>query len=94
MILDQVFERYSKEFQVCDTITEILEEEIELKRLIGKGSYGEVYEGMVRGKPVAVKILKAQFDEKTIEDFKHEVRVMSKVSHQNTGKLGIVLVSF
>ena len=70
---------------------EIGEEEIEFKERIGKGTYGEVYKGIVRGKYVAVKVLKGQFDQRTIEEFKHEVKVMSKVSLQIVGKIASFL---
>ena len=42
-----------------------------------KGSFGKVYAGKCRQKDVAVKVLQKQdFDQKTLQAFRHEVEVM------------------
>jgi len=58
--------------------------EIEFLEQIGSGSFGAVYAGKCRQKDVAVKVLaKQDFDQKTLEAFRHEVAVMSKIYHPN-----------
>jgi len=58
--------------------------EIEKNRVLGDGSFGTVYAGKCRQKDVAVKfLLKQDYDEKTLQTFRNEVEVMSKIFHPN-----------
>ena len=45
------------------------------KKLLGKGSFGKVYEGMYYKLPVAVKKIKAS-DEQAMKDFQNEVQTL------------------
>eukprot|EP01105_Mastigella_eilhardi_P003614 TRINITY_DN14722_c0_g1_i1.p1 TRINITY_DN14722_c0_g1~~TRINITY_DN14722_c0_g1_i1.p1 ORF type:complete len:587 (-),score=142.17 TRINITY_DN14722_c0_g1_i1:71-1777(-) len=63
--------------------TEIGRHEIEYRDLIGGGESAEVYRGTCRLKEVAVKVFKHQFDEQTLQDFRQEVEIMSKLNHPN-----------
>jgi len=52
--------------------------------LIGDGQYGSVYKGRCRGLEVAVKIPHKQIlKEVHLTSFRHEVEMMSKISHPN-----------
>eukprot|EP01097_Dermamoeba_algensis_P001375 TRINITY_DN1518_c0_g2_i1.p1 TRINITY_DN1518_c0_g2~~TRINITY_DN1518_c0_g2_i1.p1 ORF type:complete len:555 (+),score=119.45 TRINITY_DN1518_c0_g2_i1:113-1777(+) len=63
---------------------EIGPEEIELVQVLGDGSFGTVYRGKCRKKDVAVKILhNQQLDQKTLQAFRKEVEIMSKIFHPN-----------
>jgi serine/threonine protein kinase len=62
---------------------EIDPSEITLEEKIGSGSFGKVYKGKCRQKPVAIKILQKQFDKKTIASFRREVEIISKIFHPN-----------
>ncbi|KAH3762336.1 SHK1 protein [Pelomyxa schiedti] len=62
---------------------EIDPSEIVLERVISDGSFGIVYKGQCRHKDVAVKVLNRQFDESTLEAFRKEVEIMSKIFHPN-----------
>lgn len=58
--------------------------QIKLGEELGKGAYGTVYSGSLRGNNVAVKKLYAQsMDEKAMSAFKGEVEIMSKLRHPN-----------
>eukprot|EP01114_Cavostelium_apophysatum_P012082 TRINITY_DN2680_c0_g1_i2.p1 TRINITY_DN2680_c0_g1~~TRINITY_DN2680_c0_g1_i2.p1 ORF type:complete len:334 (-),score=76.92 TRINITY_DN2680_c0_g1_i2:726-1727(-) len=58
--------------------------EVEKAGVLGDGSFGTVYAGKCRQKDVAVKVLlKQDFDEKTLQAFRHEVDLMSKIFHPN-----------
>jgi len=51
---------------------------------LGTGSFGTVFKAFLHGKAVAVKKLFTQkFDEKTLEDFRREVAIMSTLRHPN-----------
>eukprot|EP00027_Filamoeba_sp_ATCC50430_P018551 CAMPEP_0168567218 /NCGR_PEP_ID=MMETSP0413-20121227/14878_1 /TAXON_ID=136452 /ORGANISM="Filamoeba nolandi, Strain NC-AS-23-1" /LENGTH=511 /DNA_ID=CAMNT_0008599375 /DNA_START=169 /DNA_END=1704 /DNA_ORIENTATION=+ len=64
--------------------SELDSSEIKLLEKIGKGSYGVVYKGRLRGKEVAVKKLyESKLDENTMDSFKKEVAIMSKLRHPN-----------
>jgi len=63
---------------------EIEPSEITLSKELGKGAFGVVYKGTLRGKSVAVKKLNAQnLDEETLASFRKEVAIMSKLRHPN-----------
>jgi len=63
---------------------EIDPSQIEVDEEIGVGSFGKVFKGRCRQKPVAVKILhKQNFDKKTLLAFRREVKIMSKIFHPN-----------
>eukprot|EP01120_Amphizonella_sp_Union-15-10_P008947 TRINITY_DN3303_c0_g1_i1.p1 TRINITY_DN3303_c0_g1~~TRINITY_DN3303_c0_g1_i1.p1 ORF type:complete len:610 (-),score=109.22 TRINITY_DN3303_c0_g1_i1:80-1909(-) len=64
---------------------EIADHEIvfEESAFIGKGSYGNVYRGMCRGKRVAIKVPKEQLPPRKLEQFRQEVDIMSKIFHPN-----------
>jgi len=62
---------------------EIFPEEIQVEEEIGSGSFGKVYKGKCRQKPVAVKVLHRTFDKRTLLAFKREVKIMSKIFHPN-----------
>jgi len=49
-------------------------------KLIGVGSYGEVYEGRCRGQDVAVKLLKSNSPE-DVASFQREIDIMSHMRH-------------
>lgn len=67
-------------------IWEIDFNEIRLQTTIGKGSFGEVYKGIWNGQLVAVKILKANLGEQQLNEFRSEVRIMTKLHHANIVK--------
>lgn len=62
---------------------EIDPNDIVLEHTLGDGSFGTVYKGRCRHKDVAVKVLFRQFDEATLQAFRQEVAIMSKVFHPN-----------
>ena len=61
---------------------QISSSEVVRGRVLGKGTFGSVYEGMCREQPVAVKVLhKQNFDERTLATFTQEVEILSQVFH-------------
>eukprot|EP01087_Luapelamoeba_hula_P020947 TRINITY_DN7230_c0_g1_i2.p1 TRINITY_DN7230_c0_g1~~TRINITY_DN7230_c0_g1_i2.p1 ORF type:complete len:1005 (-),score=128.15 TRINITY_DN7230_c0_g1_i2:404-3418(-) len=51
---------------------------------LGTGSFGTVFKAQLHGKDVAVKKLSTQkFDEKTLDEFRKEVAIMSTLRHPN-----------
>ena len=59
--------------------------EIQLEKELGKGSFGVVYLGKLRGQMVAVKKLNKQsLDEKTMESFKTEIEIMRYEKKNNS----------
>lgn len=67
-----------------DDVAEIPWEEITLGDRIGLGSYGEVYRGDWHGTEVAVKrFLDQDISGESLEEFRSEVRIMSKARHPN-----------
>jgi len=63
---------------------EIDPSELEIGRELGKGAFGTVLKGKLRGKEVAIKKLNVQeMDEDSLADFKQEVEIMSKLRHPN-----------
>jgi len=63
---------------------EIRADEIELGAKLGEGQFARVYKATCRGQQVAVKVLSVdKCDASFIEDFRHEIEVMSRVSHPN-----------
>jgi serine/threonine protein kinase len=51
-------------------------------KIIATGSFGAVFKGKYRGKEVAIKLL-GKTDQKSIEKFEKEYRIMSKCMHKN-----------
>ncbi|KAJ8675413.1 hypothetical protein QAD02_011199 [Eretmocerus hayati] len=65
-------------------VQEIDFNEIETGEIVGKGSFGVVFKGTWRGKPVAVKNINSEGERKA---FAIEVRQLSRVNHPNIVKL-------
>jgi len=61
----------------------ISQDEIKISQneLLGKGSYGSVYKGLLRGTVVAIKELKTKYE--NIEQFKSEISIMTRIRHPN-----------
>ena len=63
---------------------EIRAAEVSRQSKLGTGSFGDVWKGMCREQPVAIKILHRQdFDAKQLQVFKREVEVLSQIYHPN-----------
>jgi len=63
---------------------EIPYNELVIKRQLGEGSFGVVYQGSWRGTSVAIKKLKTQgINQSVLEDFKAEIGVLGKLRHPN-----------
>eukprot|EP01116_Phalansterium_solitarium_P021022 TRINITY_DN6399_c0_g1_i2.p1 TRINITY_DN6399_c0_g1~~TRINITY_DN6399_c0_g1_i2.p1 ORF type:complete len:531 (+),score=104.83 TRINITY_DN6399_c0_g1_i2:286-1878(+) len=65
-----------------ERVPEIKSEEIEVLQEISGGCFGTVYRGKCRGQTVAVKkLLKQDLDERTLEEFRKEVDIMTQMRH-------------
>jgi len=53
-------------------------EDLKMGRLIGEGAYGMVYEGLYKGRKVAIKQLKHHLREKMVISFAREIRGLQK----------------
>ena len=64
-------------------VDEIEITEIDMGKLVGGGSFGQVYAGTWRGTAVAVKLLRGaselDHDPRTLRDFRAEVRMLSRL---------------
>lgn len=58
-------------------------EELQIEKLIGRGSFGDVYLGLFRGQKVAVKKLSGIASESALKDFVDELILMSEMRHPN-----------
>ena len=71
--------------QLCD-IWSVDKEEIEFEKLIGKGSFGDVWAAQYRDQTVAVKVLKIKDEDctdKQLEEFKDESELLRSIFHAN-----------
>eukprot|EP01119_Soliformovum_irregulare_P012483 TRINITY_DN3246_c0_g1_i2.p1 TRINITY_DN3246_c0_g1~~TRINITY_DN3246_c0_g1_i2.p1 ORF type:complete len:1262 (+),score=408.29 TRINITY_DN3246_c0_g1_i2:142-3786(+) len=63
---------------------EISFDELELGKEVGRGAFGEVYQGKWRGSVVAIKVLTKRLNEKEIEEFRSETTIMKTLRpHRN-----------
>jgi len=89
-----VLKQGGKEFNIDPnrfTKWEISPRDLIKSTLIGSGQFGEVFEGQLAGKKVAIKTLKAEKDggakEQQISDFLSEAEKMTKLQHKNLVQL-------
>ncbi|GLD94656.1 hypothetical protein PINS_up003280 [Pythium insidiosum] len=62
--------------------------DIALGRVLGEGAFGKVYEGKLRGKSVAVKVLVCQdLRSDILKEFQGEVEIMTMLRHPNICRL-------
>eukprot|EP01099_Mayorella_cantabrigiensis_P003713 TRINITY_DN2801_c0_g1_i1.p1 TRINITY_DN2801_c0_g1~~TRINITY_DN2801_c0_g1_i1.p1 ORF type:complete len:469 (+),score=95.81 TRINITY_DN2801_c0_g1_i1:1003-2409(+) len=67
-------------------ITKIPLQEIQIGKLIGRGSFGQVFRGTWKGVVVALKLLDfslLELDENILNDFVTEIRIMNALKHPN-----------
>jgi hypothetical protein len=80
VIRKPVFENDEEEVAVAPLVSGD-EIKFSLNDLLGKGSYGSVYKGMLRGTVVAIKELKTKYE--SIDQFKSEINIMTRIRHPN-----------
>ena len=79
-------EMAEKEVAQLSNIWSVDEEEVEFKRVIGQGSFGDVWTAQYRDQIVAIKILKIKADDCTdqqLQDFKDESDLLRSIFHAN-----------
>lgn len=64
-------------------VPEIGPDEVKNLVKVGGGQFGSVFKGECRGKIVAVKKLFAKIDEKSLEEFRKEVAILTHLRHPN-----------
>ncbi|KAJ8322112.1 hypothetical protein KUTeg_000583 [Tegillarca granosa] len=55
----------------------------ETQKVLGIGYYGTVFEGTYKGRKVAIKILKSEFQDKLCDEFIEEIDIIGKLKHKN-----------
>ena len=70
---------------LAETSLELLPDEVSLEHVLGDGSYGTVYKGVVRQNAVAIKVLDSTIfeEEGAREAFKREMEALSFIRHPN-----------
>ena len=62
---------------------EIKFSDITILEMIGEGSFGQVYKGVLYGNDVAVKFLRLKHSGLAMQEFEQESRIMRKLRHPN-----------